>query len=526
MKANPPAQERDARLLTRFAWALCAAALLCLPLAWVHHELGALRSWQLLLHPLLFLALALRRFRPLDAYGPSHRLLLTSAAVALVWILFAQGMKYFAFAINGVDFSIFDWMLHNTLHGRFMYSPIYDVNHFGVHPSYWMLLLVPLHALWPSPLMLSAITGLVVWGACLPLWHLVHGRTRSGWMAWLACVAYLTCAWTGRIIDGGFRPEVLYPLAGFTLLLAWERQRWVLPAALLLLSVKEDAALYLAGFSLAVLVSQRQRWRGGLGLLVLALAVFGLNVGVVQPAALASTGRARPEYMTFWSDYGGTMSEVVRFMLGHPLRVAGDVLQSGWLKLLGPLLLLPLASPRALGMMLPGLVLLGAATYPLMHDFGTYYPIPLLAPALWGAVEVCTSPRVARHQGLARALLATVLLAFPLFWVGYVKLPLPRFALHRELAALESAPSGPSAPGPLCAQTVLFPHLSYALQPTPLFWTQCLDQPGAWALVHLELDPYPLKRSDLEGLVTRAQALGHARPLPEGTWILVGPNRR
>ncbi|HLT30295.1 MAG TPA: DUF2079 domain-containing protein [Myxococcaceae bacterium] len=373
-------QARDTQWLTGYAWALTLGALLCLPLSWVHHELGALRSWQLLLSPLLFLGLAPRRFRPLDAPGPSRRLILTSWAVALIWLLTAQWLKYFAFAVNGIDFSIFDWMLHNTLNGRFMYSPIYEVNHFGVHPSYWMLLLVPLHALWPSPLMLTTVTALVVWGGCLPLWHLVRGRTGNGWLAWLACVAYLTCAYTGRILDGGFRPEVLYPLAGFTLLLAWERQRWVFPAALLLLSVKEDAALYLAGFALAVLVSQRARWRSALGLLLLSVLVFGLNVGVVQPAALASSGAERPLYMSFWSDYGATMSEVVRFMLTHPLRVAGDVLTSSLLELFGPLLLLPLFSSRAMGMMLPGLVLLGSATYPLMRDFGSYYAIPLLAP--------------------------------------------------------------------------------------------------------------------------------------------------
>ncbi len=509
----------QARALPVFAWAICLLALVCIPLAWVHRELSALRNWQLGLHVLLFGVLALMRFRPLESAGPSRRLLWISALTSLAWAVAAQAMKYFAVSVNGVDFSIFDWMLHNTLDGRFMYSPIYDVNHFGVHPSYWMLLLVPLHALWPSPLLLTLVTALVVWGACLPLWRLVLGKTQSRWMAWLACLAYLTCAWTGRLLDGGFRPEVLYPLAGFTLLLAWERQRWVWGAALLFLSVKEDAALYLAGLSLGVLAVQPRRWRQGLGLLVLAVAVFGINVGVVQPAALSTTGVAQPSYLTFWSEYGASLPEVAAFMLTHPVRVAGDVLGSGWLKLLGPLLLLPLFSPRALAMLLPGLVLMGTASNPVVHQFRMYYPIPLLAAALWGAVDACTSRTAARHPAFARGLLATVLIAFPLFWDGYVKLPPPRWALQRELASLGASPLSTGS-GPICVQTVLFPHLGYPLNPTPLFEARCLAQPGALALVHPELDPFPLQREDLERMVSQATAEGRARRLPEGTWIL------
>jgi len=127
---------------------------------------------------------------------------------------------------------------------------------------------------------------------------------------------------------------------------------------------------------------------------------------------------------------------------------------------------------------------------------------------------------------LARALLTAALLAFPLFWVGYLKLPAPKLALRREVIALEPEIAVSARPGPLCAQTAFFPHLTYPLEPTPLIWPSCLEKPGAWGMLHLELNPTPFKRADLEAWVDRARDEGKARQLPEGTWIIEGPNPR
>src|SRR5262245_6401953 len=109
------------------------------PLSWLHRELGAPRNGQTLFNVLLVLSLAwgggLREGGSSDVKLPARVKRLLAVAVA-VYCVSVQLGRYYSFAINGVDFSIFDWMLYNTNHGSFGYSPIYDVNHFGVHATY------------------------------------------------------------------------------------------------------------------------------------------------------------------------------------------------------------------------------------------------------------------------------------------------------------------------------------------------------------------------------------------------------
>ncbi|WP_257457462.1 DUF2079 domain-containing protein [Archangium lipolyticum] len=516
------AAARASRILTGFAAAMCAVFLASGPLSTVNPQLGAPRNWQYLLYP-LFLGL-LAGYRALGGLAEAR---LSRAwrnallASALVWCLVCQVWKYRSFAINGVDFSIFDWMLFSTNHGRFMYSPIYDVNHFGVHPSYVLLPFVPLHRLWESALLLCITTAFVVWASLIPLWRLAMRLVGSEAIALLAGLAFLTSPWVGVLLDGGFRPEVFYPVFGLTLALGWVEQRpavWI-PALVGFLGIKEDASFHASALALGTLVFDRKRWRPALAVLAVSVVLFIVNTRIVQPWALGQTGKLRPGYLGFWGQYGNSLPEIVLNMLRSPWQVMRDVFTSGWYRMFIPALLLPLFSRQPLVAMLPTLFILGSASYHQMHEFRTYYPVTLLPFFFWGLLEAYRNLERWLPAPRRLVLCAVALLSFPLWGGAYVRFGPPR---TRELSALESAAAklGAEAPEVFYAQTVLFPHLPYRLYPLPLVVHESFTRPGAVVLINPELDTYPFPREEMREMVANAERRGEVEHLDEGFLLL------
>lgn len=438
------------------------------------------------------------------------------AAASLGFFLACQATRFLAADVNGIDFSIFDWMIHNAHLGKGMFSPIYGVNHLGVHPTWLLYLWVPLHAAWDSPWWLVISNALVLWAGLFPLRWLVRALGLSPAWGLLAAFAWLTNPWLGRLVDGGFRPESLYPAAGLLLALAWVKGR-ALPlalAVLLYLAVKEDAALHLVGLSLGALLFARARWREAAAIGAASAAVLALHVGYVQPALLAPYGVRQPTWVTFWGHYGGTPAEIAAAMLGAPWRVVADVATSSWFKFFLPALGLPLSARLPAAAMVPVIFLLGTSGAVAMHDYRAYYPVPLLAFALWGLLEVAARPAAAWRKAALAALLL-----FPLFGGGTPRVAWPEPGMGAELAQLRARVD--QSRGLVCTQTILFPQLGYRAHLVELS-PDCLADPGSIAVLHPFRSPWPYKREQLEQWISGARAEGRLEELPGG-YAVLGP---
>lgn len=489
------------------------------PLSLVHPELGAFRTWQIALNALLFVgvALHLRRGPPsglfafdTDVHVPAS-LRRALFAAALLWTCARTLSQYWAFDVNGADFSIFERMLWNTLHGRFAYSPIYGVNHFAVHQHYVLFALLPIYAVVSSPYVLLLAGAVAMWSALFPLWRLGRTYLRNEWFVLLLALAYLGSPWFAAMLDGGHRPEMLYPVAALTFLLGWVRQRpWVWGAGLaLFLSCREDVALYTAAFGAAALI--RERRPAAAVVVAASVALFALNLWWVRPAM--SSGTASPQYMTFWSHYGSSTGEVVLAMLTQPVRVLTDVLTSRWYLLLGPALLLPLLSPRAALALLPGLILFGTSNTPLRLYRG-YGPSILLPFVLFGMVEAARFLRSRAAGQTPNVVVLLALLLFPLIGAAQVRLPRPRLDALRALPALHTALAERPAD---CVQFALYPYLPQSLEPQAA--DVCWRDPHATVLWLPGESPWPLSRHDADRLERHLRANG--KPLAGG--FLIGP---
>ncbi len=452
--------------------------------------------------------------RPGDLEAPLHpAAFATLAAASWVWCFGCAATHFLDFEISGLDFSIFEWMVGSTHQGHFGYSRIYEVNHFGVHSTFLMLLLVPIHALVSSPWVLLVTGATVVWAGLYPVRRLVrwanHGTPHGG-LELVAVTAWLGNPWLGGLLNSGFRIEAFIPVATLWFLVGWVENRrwlWVLAMAALWCS-KEDTCLFLASFALGAAVVERARWREALALAGASLAWLGAYVGVVQPALL---GHA-PTYTQFWAELGSSLPSVAFGVLTRPVWVVTKLVTSGVWAVALPALFVPFRSLRATLGMAPTVLLLGVATYEPMHQFKMYYPVPLVAFVVFGALEAW------RRATLPRSLVFVSLLTFPLFWGGYGRV-VPVNRAHLEgLAAVREAVARDRV---VCAQTILFPHLGVDSRLVPLGEIGlCMDKPEVTVVINPELDTDPHNPSDFKQWLVNWERERDVTNLPGGYKIL------
>lgn len=475
-------------------------------------EAGALRNWQLgalLLAAIATVARAIRGPRaPETQSAPSSGKPWVPAALG-VWMLSGLLLDFAALRVNGIDFSVFDWMLESTLRGRFMYSRIYDVPHFGVHQTWWMVPLVGVHALWRSPVALLTCNAAVLAAAGLVLWRLV--RPLDPTLADLAAIAHATNPWVGRLLRDGFRPESFYPLMLYLLVFALWRRRaiWAALAGLGVCLVKEDGPFYaLAMGSVAALLGTWAPAVAACSLLAFA-GILLLDLEVVRPWQLGARG---PGYLAFWSEYGDSLPGVVRSVLFHPLRAARDVLSAGWWRVMGPTLFLPLRSATCVAGIVTGVVMLGLSSNPQLHRFEGYYPVPIASIALCGIVLSSLREGWSRESRILSSGIALVL--FPLFGNGYLRIAWPDAEIRNGVRAVDALVA--RAPGPVCVQAIALPQLSYSERVAPLD-ARCRSEAGSTLVLNPRLDPWPDTRADLEQAISTARSVD---VLPGGFVVL------
>jgi uncharacterized membrane protein len=398
-----------------------------------------------------------------------ERPLLAAAGVAYLATALSS---YYGMRLSGIDFSIWERMLAETIRGRWMFSPHHGFSHLIVHQTWILLPLVPLAAVPATPVWLQAIHALALWA---PAWlvrslALRNGATREEAL-WLA-LAYLTAGTVTTTLSGGFRVESFYPLLALALLLAWDTgTRWLWPALFAFLCVKEDAAFYALPFFAYAAWRQAPRRKAALGAVALSAAM--LLVDALAGRYLAAGIGVTPTYVGFWARYGTTMSDVALGMLRDPLQVGRDIASSGFWRFYGAHAFLPLLHPAALAGSLAGIGMLGtASSYPLMHGFGAYYPVVLVALAFYGWSHV-----LPRLTGWRRRLALAVVVVSPLVGPAWLQGTRLDPDARRDVAAAAAflAAAGQTGRGD-CVQSNAYPQLPDAACDAAMLDAACLQR--------------------------------------------------
>src|SRR3989344_4920311 len=188
-------------------------------------------------------------------YGDKKMLWLMILAYVAFFGLFTS-LRHYQFQTQAWDMGIFDQLFWNTIHGQFMQSSIEDIpDHFGIHFSPTLLLLVPGYALFPSPYYLLLMQTIALALGAWPLYLLARKKLKDP-LPLIIAGAYLlypSLHWVNTFDFHEIAFFVPLALAGLYFL---EEQKW-LPASVFLIlaaGTKEDAILIVFFIGLYMLI--------------------------------------------------------------------------------------------------------------------------------------------------------------------------------------------------------------------------------------------------------------------------------
>ena len=266
------------------SWFLLLAATVCVWF-WLNAEDEPLFVLAIGVVYTLFLVWTIRQNLPLlRTWNPSRRQVAIAAAlVALVSctvIATITCLRYKTFSAPNFDFGLFCNMFYNMKEtGLPMATSERDrlLSHFAVHISPVYYLFLPFFYLFPSPLTLQIGQAVVLALGVIPIVLLAQHFKLSNRITILlsALYAFYPALTTGCFYD--LHENCFLPLFLLLTFLFYEKKKY-LPmylSALLVLSIKEDAAIYLLMFALFLLLSEKKYLHGAI-LAALSVGYFVL----------------------------------------------------------------------------------------------------------------------------------------------------------------------------------------------------------------------------------------------------------
>ena len=293
---------------------------------------------------------------------------------------------HFDLQTSAYDLSIFDYAIADLAAGGRGQVSFIGHSIFSDHAMLVLALLTPVYWIASSPVVLLVIQPLVV---ALGAWtfHRFMVRTSApSWLALCVMILFLLARRTHSAMASMFYPEVFQTALTFLLVAVWTSERrwrvWLVTA--LLLSVKEDSAIYLGGFAAYAFATRWGPRREAVALACVAVAWFAVAMLVLIPASRRADNV--PAFNALWQvRYGASASGDVPagaiarnlFSAKTAATLANMTISTGLLPLAGASWLIPAA---------PGLVAnLAAAPDTLQSHLIDHYAWPVL-PWLYLAV--------------------------------------------------------------------------------------------------------------------------------------------
>jgi len=350
-----------------------------------------------------------------------HRL-----AVGVLTALTAAGYSgydlglYRTFRFNAYDLVIFDQAVRSYAHFQPGISIIKGVHngfgpHFSVLGDHWspiLASLAPLYWIYGSPQTLLVAQAVLFALAIPPLWLFTRrafgGRPTAVVAAYLVAVAYALSWPIAAALAFNFHEVAFAPVLTAVALerLQAGRLRTALIALGVLLLVKEDMGLLVAGIGLYLLVARpavvsRQR------LVAAAIIVAGIADTVLATYVLIPAFGGRSDYYWAYTALGPNASQALQHLITHPasslqVLITPRVKLTTMLWLFGAFCFLPLRSPISLAT-IPLLLerMLGSvfpAWWGTADQYNAFLVVVLVCAAVDGAARLARSPLLARWR--------------------------------------------------------------------------------------------------------------------------------
>jgi len=348
----------------------------------------------------------------------------------LKWIVCGAFIAFFTLFVGGLccayhrnydtpcfDFGLFAQMFYYMKEtGKCLVTCERDglLSHFAVHFSPVFYLILPLYWVFPSPYTLLIIQPLIVSSAVIPLVLLCkHFKLSDG-----AAVVFAGCLVLYPAFLGGsfyYIHENCF-LTPFILWLVYffEKERYIPAAvfAVLTLSVKEDAAIYVAVVALYFIFSKKS-WKWGGGILVFSVVYFLVVIKLMSSYGNGVMTESR--FGDYIYDDGGVFS-LVKAVLQNPANVIYNIFKEEKLyyilQITVGLSFLPFAvkKPAKLFLFIPLIVINLMPNYAYQYNISVQYTFGSGALLFYLAVSNYAEMGKNRNKLLFSAFLSSLIL--------------------------------------------------------------------------------------------------------------------
>jgi uncharacterized membrane protein len=290
---------------------------------------------------------------------------------------------------TGYDLGIYDQVVWNMSHGRpFQTTLVYETGGYYDHFEPILFLLAPLYWVWPSANVLLIVQSIALGLGSLPIY--LYGRYRfRGWthgalLALVIAAIYLAYpALHNANLNDFHEVSLLPPLLGFALYaLLTGRPRMMLVFLLLCLMVKEDFSVTFMMFGVYILFLEPQGFKRRQGAFIILAAVIWMLLVLYVFYPAETHGMPYPFVDRRYPWLGDSPQSAARVLLTQPWVVVPHLLQTPkllfLLRLLAPLLFIPLLGWPVFGLAVPVLTYLMLSNYEPQWSVQSYYNPPLL----------------------------------------------------------------------------------------------------------------------------------------------------
>lgn len=395
--------------------------------------------------------------------------------LGLLAALFIGGyaaIRYLCFYVPNYDGGLFTQMFHYM---RTTGLPLTTcerdglLSHFAVHISPVFYLLLPFYMLTGGhPLTLGIGQAVVLVSGLIPLYLLCRDKKLSPKLTVVLALAY--CAYPA--LTGGTFYDI-HENCFLTPLLLWlfwcgesDNKTGLLISAILVLSVKEDAAVFLAIYALYVLVAQKKYLRGGL-MLVAAVSWFLLAVWLLNTYG---DGVLMGRYGSLMYGEQGLLPMVKTLLVnpGYALRQlfldehGGAAKLRYLLQMLVGVGFLPFITKKPVRLLLTAPILLNLLTsYVYLHEIGFQYNFAVIAFFFYAAVlNLKDMQKPTRRFFTLFAAGAAVLMCITAIWPTIRSDMNDYRQNHEKYAHMEQILSEIPRDAPVTASTFLVAHLA------------------------------------------------------------------
>lgn len=213
---------------------------------------------------------------------PARNWAIIYMAIYFLTYSFLSIWRHESFHSTILDLGNFEQILWNTAHGRLfeLSTRPWTTTYLGDHFSLILLLPAVIYKLLPATITILIMQTMILAGSGYLVFLIAKKLRFSDGEALGFLAIYLTFPALGFINMFDAHANIFAIPLGFLVIYSYLARKfnWITVAILLLLSVKEDLALVVIGFGLALMFSKRDRWYG-LFISALAAAWF---VGVIN----------------------------------------------------------------------------------------------------------------------------------------------------------------------------------------------------------------------------------------------------